>query len=118
MPPLLGRAARRNGSCCGAAPGIDCADYSRTKHQQRQAERRCWRREEADVEAKLYRHYKGGLYRITGDAVHSETGEELVLYQAVDGGQTWARPTWARPAAMFFGAVEVDGQTVRRFEEV
>lgn len=49
MPPLLGRAARRNGSCCGAAPGIDCADYARTKHQQRQAEKRAWKRDDDGV---------------------------------------------------------------------
>jgi hypothetical protein len=53
---MLGRAADRHGSCCGGPPGLDCADYSKSKHQQRRIERRQWRREadredvEPDVE--------------------------------------------------------------------
>jgi hypothetical protein len=44
--PMLNRAADRNGSCCGAPSGLDCADYSKTRHQQRRIEKREWRREE------------------------------------------------------------------------
>jgi hypothetical protein len=60
----------------------------------------------------IYRHYKGGLYAVIGLARHSETEEELVVYQSVSG--EW----WVRPRAMFFETVEVNGATVPRFERV
>jgi len=39
----------------------------------------------------LWRHRKGGLYELVGEARHSETGEELTVYVGEDG-QLWARP--------------------------
>lgn len=56
-----------------------------------------------------HRHYKGGLYQVTGSAIHSETEEELTLYHSADGR------LWARPAEMFHGHLE-DGR--KRFAEI
>ena len=42
-----------------------------------------------------HQHYKGGLYRVLGQAVHTETEERMTVYQTEDG--RW----WVRPAAMF-----------------
>lgn len=55
-----------------------------------------------------HEHYKGGLYRVIGEARHSETEEWLVVYE-----QLWpkARGLWVRPREMFHGNLE-DG-TVR-----
>ena len=50
-----------------------------------------------------YRHYKDNPYRVIGLALHSETREWLVVYEALygDGG------LFVRPAAMFTETVEV-----------
>ena len=41
----------------------------------------------------VYRHFKGDSYIVEDVAVHSETGESLVLYRALYGeGKLYARP--------------------------
>jgi hypothetical protein len=59
-----------------------------------------------------YRHYKGRDYLVLGVARHSETEEELVVYRQEYG----VRRLWVRPLALFAGTVEVNGQTVPRFQ--
>jgi hypothetical protein len=63
------------------------------------------------VPAGRYRHYKGNDYRVIGVARHTETGELLVVYQALYG----ERGLWVRPAAMFVETVLVGGKPVPRF---
>ena len=58
-----------------------------------------------------YRHFKGGEYRVFCMARHSETGEEMVVYQALYG----KRGIWVRPASMWNETVERDGKTFQRF---
>ena len=60
----------------------------------------------------LYRHYKGNEYRVLGTATHSETLEELVLYQPQYGDRAY----WVRPIAMFLESVEIEGKPQPRFE--
>lgn len=54
----------------------------------------------------LYKHYKGGLYRVIALARHSETLEELVVYQSEEG----ERAIWVRPLEMFVSSAPLQGQ--------
>jgi uncharacterized protein len=59
----------------------------------------------------LYRHYKGGEYRVIGTARHSETDELLVVYRCLCDNDS----LWVRPLAMFCETVTVDGVEQPRF---
>lgn len=69
---------------------------------------------EVPLSGNIYRHFKGNLYKVIGSAKHSETGEDMVVYQPLygEGG------LWVRPAKMFYETVEVDGKTVPRFAKI
>ena len=41
---------------------------------------------------KSYRHYKGNIYKIINFARHSETDEEMIVYQSQSTGDIWVRP--------------------------
>ena len=64
----------------------------------------------------IYRHFTGTLYRVIALARHTETDEELVVYQAKDGGTVYARPK-----AMFLSPVDKEKypsvKATYRFEE-
>jgi len=66
------------------------------------------------VVGSLYEHYKGHRYNILGVARHSETLEELVVYQALYGEGS----IWVRPLAMFLENIEINGQSKPRFKLV
>lgn len=61
----------------------------------------------------VYRHYKGNLYRILGIVKHSETLEDLVLYEALYDNSLSKQ--WVRPLAMFEEEIIRDGKKVKRF---
>ncbi len=68
----------------------------------------------SDLEPGLYRHYKGANYQVLTTAIHSETEELMVVYQALYGEQG----LWVRPYDMFVSTVQVNGQNVSRFSRV
>lgn len=61
-----------------------------------------------------YKHFKGNEYLVLHLAKHSETEEDMVVYQALYG----ERGIWVRPLRMFEEKVEVNGKIVNRFEEM
>lgn len=65
----------------------------------------------ANIVPGIYRHFKGKMYRVIGMVTHSETLEELVLYQALYGEMGF----WVRPVAMFDEIVMHENQSVSRF---
>jgi len=69
---------------------------------------------DGDPQPGVYRHYKGGLYRVLGLVRHSETREVMVLYRALYG----THGLWVRPRAMFLEAVLHDTVTTARFSRL
>ena len=62
----------------------------------------------------IYEHYKGKKYKVIGVAKHSETLEDLVVYECLYGNNT--SKFWVRPLSMFEEKVEINGQRVLRFK--
>ena len=66
-----------------------------------------------EIKSGVYRHYKGSEYMVLGTAQHSETGEELVVYQSLADDKLWVRPK-----DIFLQFVHVNGKKVPRFKYI
>jgi hypothetical protein len=60
-----------------------------------------------------YQHYKGNFYQVLSVAKHSETLEELVVYECLYDNP--CSKVWVRPLKMFLEKIIVDGKKVPRF---
>lgn len=67
-----------------------------------------------EINLGIYRHYKGNIYKVLHIAKHSETLEDMVIYQDVNDPDK----IWARPASMWNDDVEIDRKTVKQFRFV
>ena len=60
----------------------------------------------------VFRHYKGGCYKVLGVAsVEARPAEEVVVYQSLADGRIWTRPV-----ENFLESLEVAGERVQRFQ--
>jgi len=66
----------------------------------------------------MYQHFKGKQYKVLAIAEHTETSENLVIYQALYG----EGKIYARPYQMFLGEVDhekyPESTQKRRFQEI
>lgn len=64
---------------------------------------------------KIYRHYKGGLYKYICDAnlewCPNDPNSHVIVYEGLDTGLRWVRPR-----NEFFGWVFTNNKMIRRFE--
>jgi hypothetical protein len=67
------------------------------------------------VTAGIYQHYKGQSYQVLAVGRHTETAEDVVIYQPLYESDV---AYWVRPYAMFIERVVVDGKDVPRFKKV
>ncbi len=58
----------------------------------------------------IWKHYKGHDYKIIILGKHSETAEDMVVYEQVHSGRIYIRPM-----NLFFDEVEWEGEIVPRF---
>ena len=68
----------------------------------------------SDIKPGIYKHYKNKKYKVICQATHSETREEVVVYQCLYGDYSM----WVRPKQMFTELIEVEGRNIPRFEFV
>lgn len=66
----------------------------------------------SDIKPGIYKHYKNKKYKVICQATHSETREEVVVYQCLYDDYS----IWVRPKEMFTELIEVDGRKIPRFE--
>lgn len=46
-------------------------------------------------DARIYKHFKGGLYRILCQGKDSETKADMTIYQDIRTGEVWIRSTYS-----------------------
>ena len=70
-----------------------------------------------EIELGKYQHYKTGkLYQVLSIARHSETLEDMVVYQALYHSEKFGRnQIWVRPKKMFLEYVVHEGHYIPRF---
>ncbi|MFA5270451.1 MAG: DUF1653 domain-containing protein [Patescibacteria group bacterium] len=66
-----------------------------------------------------YLHYKGNLYEVIGEGVHTETREPVVIYKILYETDDFPFGSiWVRPKEMFLDNVELDGKITPRFKYI
>lgn len=66
------------------------------------------------VSGAIFEHYKGNQYEIINIGKHSETLEEMVVYQKVNDPED----IWIRPLDVFLESILVGGKVIKRFRKI
>lgn len=66
--------------------------------------------------SQLFRHYKNKPYKYLGIVKHSETLEDLVLYETLYDNSIAKK--WVRPKEMFFSNVQIGTESKPRFQRI
>lgn len=74
--------------------------------------------EKPQLEIGVYRHYKGGIYKIVTLACHTETLEWYVVYESQERKKQGLPSVWVRPYDMFIEEIVVEGDKIKRFEKI
>ena len=70
-----------------------------------------------DMKSGTYQHIKtGNFYKVIGIAKHSETLEDVVVYECLY--ENSVSKLWVRPKKMFLEEVVINGKKVPRFTYV
>jgi hypothetical protein len=127
-PSLKTHGYQHSASCYGDCHGADgeptCAgEWMERYHDPTQPTTKKWGDAEdaqqmandyrRGMQGKLYRHYKGGAYRVLDVEVDEETGKTRVTYQSVS--KEWH---WSRTIENFFEQVRTPDGLVARFEKM
>ncbi|MGZ3769211.1 MAG: DUF1653 domain-containing protein [Bdellovibrio sp.] len=62
----------------------------------------------------IYQHYKGKHYRVIGVGKHSESLEDVILYEALYDNPLGR--LWCRPVNMWSQLVDLNGEKIPRFK--
>ena len=66
-----------------------------------------------------YRHYKNLLVRVIGTGLHSETMEEVVIYEKLEDFNGFRKGSlWVRPLKLFTEKIIVNGKQIPRFSYI
>ncbi|MFA6514346.1 MAG: nucleotide exchange factor GrpE [Patescibacteria group bacterium] len=60
----------------------------------------------------IYRHYKGGEYKVINEVINTENQEAMVVYQDISD----ENKIWVRPKSIFLESVDVNGKKQPRFK--
>jgi hypothetical protein len=64
----------------------------------------------------IYRHYKGGLYKVHAIATLEATMEPVVVYESLyDSGDFPQGTFWVRPLREFTEQLDAEGEKISRF---
>ncbi len=67
----------------------------------------------------IYKHYKGGFYKVLGVARNENTQEEVVVYRSISRGlENGEGPLWVRPIDQFAELVDAKEKRVQRYTYV
>ncbi len=70
----------------------------------------------------MYKHYKGHIYNVLYIGKHTETLEDMVIYQAINAENACEKSSvdtiWVRPLSMFSEILRIDGKPVPRFQYI